>query len=232
MESRTRLVRGFSHDLKNPLGAADGHAALLEDGVLGDLTDTQRNSVQRIRVALAAAVSLINDLVELAHAEAGQIALREQPVDVREIAREMVEQYRPAAQQAGLAITGELRAVEIVPGDADRVRQILGNLLSNAVKYTKQGGQIEVKTAMRSADGRGECVAIDVVDTGIGVPQEKVQALFTEFERIDPSVKPGAGLGLAISRRLARLLGGEITVYTQRGRGSTFTLWLPRSRAG
>ncbi len=232
MESRTRLVRGFSHDLKNPLGAADGHAALLEDGVLGELTDAQRNSVQRIRAALAAAVSLINDLVELARAEAGQIVLKEQPVDVREIAREMVEQYRPAALQAGLAITGELRAVEIVPSDADRVRQILGNLLSNAVKYTKQGGQIEVKTAMRSADGRGECVAIDVVDTGIGIPQEKVQALFTEFERIDPSVKPGAGLGLAISRRLARLLGGEITVYTQRGRGSTFTLWLPRPQAG
>ncbi|HUP88662.1 MAG TPA: GAF domain-containing sensor histidine kinase, partial [Longimicrobiales bacterium] len=223
MESRTRLVRGFSHDVKNPLGAADGHASLLEDGMIGELTPPQLNSVSRIRNGIATAVSLINDLVELARAESGQIVLKKQPVDVREIAREIVEQYRPAAEQAGLSIKGELGAVEIVSTDADRARQVLGNLLSNAVKYTPSGGSIVVVTGMRE-----KTVVIDVVDTGIGIPADKLNVLFTEFERIDPTVKPGMGLGLAISRAIARLLGGDVTVSTERGRGSTFTLCLPK----
>ncbi|HEX6560325.1 MAG TPA: ATP-binding protein [Longimicrobiales bacterium] len=232
MESRTRLVRGFSHDLKNPLGAADGHAALLQDGMLGELTEQQRNSIERIRAALATAVALINDLVELARAEAGQIVIKTQPIDVREIVRELVEQYRPAAEQAGLSITGELASVDVVSNDADRLRQVLGNLLSNAVKYTKTGGSITVRTRMQAVPRAGiraarkQMVSIEVVDTGIGIPQEKLGVLFTEFERIDPSVRPGAGLGLAISRRIARLLGGDVTVETQRGAGSTFTLWV------
>jgi PAS domain S-box-containing protein len=230
MESRSRLMRGFTHDLKNPLGAADGHAALLEDGFLGELTEKQLASITRIRTSIRNAVNLIDDLVELARAESGQVVLKAQPVDVREIVRELVEQYRPAAQQAGLNITGTLNAVEIVTSDSDRVRQVLGNLLSNAVKYTKEGGSVEVSTSQRRTqdgpDGR-ECVVIDVADTGLGIPEDKLDALFTEFARIDPMVKPGAGLGLAISRRIARLLGGDVTVQTARGKGSTFTLWLP-----
>lgn len=235
IESRSRLIRGFSHDLKNPLGAADGHASLLEDRMLGELGEKQLSSVKRIRSAIRAAVSLIDDLVELARAEAGQIKLRPHAVDVRELVREMVEQYRPAAEQERLSIKGTLEAVELIKSDPDRVRQIVGNLLSNAVKYTQPGGSIEVRTGIRKSDNDLQypagCVAIDVIDTGIGIPQDKLELLFTEFARIDPSVKPGAGLGLAISRRIARLLGGEITVRTERGTGSTFTLWLPLEQA-
>lgn len=229
IESRTRLMRGFSHDLKNPIGAADGHAALLEDGMLGELNEPQMKSVVRIRAALKNAVSLINDLVELARAESGQIVIKQQPVDVREIVRELVASYRPAAEQAGLSIQRTLGKVPIVSTDADRVRQILGNLLSNAVKYTPAGGQIDVRTGTSTSGGPDErdYVTIEVADTGIGIPQDKVESLFTEFERIDPTVKPGAGLGLAISRRIARLLGGDVTVTTERGAGSTFTLLVP-----
>ena len=223
LESRARLMRGFSHDLKNPIGAADGHAALLEDQMLGPLTDAQLNSVKRIRTSLAYSVQLINDLVELARAEAGQLVIKQQPIDVREIAREMVEQYRPAAEQAGLSIGCVINQVDVVTSDADRVRQILGNLLSNAVKYTKSGGKLEVVTGLE--DGT---VHVDVVDTGIGIPADKLHVLFKEFERIDPTVKPGAGLGLAISQRLARALGGNLAVHTERGKGSRFRLSLPR----
>ena len=232
MVSRARLMRGFTHDLKNPIGAADGHAALLIDGMLGTLTEKQQNSVTRIRAALKSAIDLINDLVELARAESGQIKFRRVALDVREVAREMVEQYRPAAEQAGLTIAGTLDRCDIVPADVDRVRQILGNLLSNAVKYTPSGGTVAVKTAMSRSDNvlNGvDCVVIEVADTGIGIPEDKVEVLFREFERIDPTVKPGVGLGLAISRRIARLMGGEITVSTSRGEGSLFTLWLPLS---
>lgn len=223
MESRARLMRGFSHDLKNPLGAADGHAALLADGLLGELTEQQRNSVTRIRAAIGTAVGLINDLVELAKAESGQITLKPHEVDVRVIAREVVESYRPAAEQAGLTIKCDAQPVDPIITDPDRVRQVLGNLLTNAVKYTEKGGTIEVRTGMRAEGG----VAIDVVDTGIGIPADKMDVLFKEFERIDPSVRPGVGLGLAISRRIARLLGGDVTVTSQRGEGSVFTLALP-----
>ncbi|HUP89760.1 MAG TPA: ATP-binding protein [Longimicrobiales bacterium] len=222
MESRARMMRGFSHDLKNPLGAADGYAQLLEDGMMGELSAQQLRSVERIRAAIKSALHLINDLVDLARAEAGQLAIKKQPVDVRDVVREMVEQYRGAAEQAGISIGSKLNQVQVVSSDSDRIRQILGNLLSNAVKYTKQGGRIEVVTGLR--DGK---VVIDVVDTGIGIPDDKIGVLFTEFERIDPSVKPGAGLGLAISRRLAVALGGGLTVRTVRGEGSTFTISLP-----
>ncbi|HEY0670652.1 MAG TPA: ATP-binding protein, partial [Longimicrobiales bacterium] len=99
-------------------------------------------------------------------------------------------------------------------------------LLSNAVKYTKKGGRIIVRTEQRPNDA-GDCVVLEVEDTGIGIPADKMELLFEEFERIDPSVKPGIGLGLAISRRVARALNGEITVKSERGKGSIFTLWLP-----
>ncbi|MGQ0814501.1 MAG: ATP-binding protein [Gemmatimonadota bacterium] len=229
--TRTRLIRGFSHDLKNPIGAADGHAALLEDGMLGELSEKQRASVARIRIALRNAVGLIDDLVDLALAESGQLEVHRRPLDVRDVARELVEQYRPSAEQAGLGIKSVLEEVDVVQSDEARVRQVLGNLLSNAVKYTPAGGRVEVRTGMRKSDSElqqsGQFVVVDVADTGIGVPADKLDVLFTEFERIDPDVQPGAGLGLAISQRIARLLGGEITVATERGAGSTFTLWLP-----
>ena len=222
MEGHTRLVRGFAHDLKNPIGAADGHAALLQDGLLGELNEAQQKSVNRVRDGLKAAVQLINDVVELARAEAGQLILKKRPIDVRTIVKEIVEQYRAAAENAGLSIAADLGEVPEIESDPDRVRQILGNLVSNAVKYTKPGGSIQVRTGLGDT-----CVTIDVVDTGIGIPEDKLDVLFTEFERIDPTVKPGAGLGLAISRRMAAALGGSLTVKTKRGEGSVFTLSLP-----
>ncbi len=227
IKSRTRLMRGFTHDLKNPIGAADGHAALLEDGVLGNLTEDQLRSVGRIRSSLANALKLIDSLNEFARAETGKLELRIAPTQVIEIARELAEQYRATAEQAQVMLDLELVKVPIISSDDDRVRQILGNLLSNAIKYTESGGRICVRTDRRASDVSDNCVVVEVEDTGIGIPEEKFHMLFEEFERIDPTVKPGIGLGLALSRRIARALGGEITVKSVRGQGSTFTLWLP-----
>ena len=227
IKSRNRLMRGFTHDLKNPIGAADGHASLLEDGLLGHLTDEQLNSVQRIRSSLANALKLIDALNEFARAESGRLELRIAPTQVMEVAREMAEQYRATAEQAQVLIDLELNRVPIIHTDDDRIRQILGNLLSNAIKYTEPGGRLCVRTDVRASQLSPNCVVVEVEDTGIGIPADKTHMLFEEFERIDPSVKPGIGLGLAISRRVARALGGDITVRSKRGEGSTFTLWLP-----
>ena len=230
MKSRARLIRGFSHDVKNPLGAADGFLALLEDEIMGPVSPKQKEGIGRIRRSVGTALDLINELVEIARAEAGQLDIRQEPVDVREVAREMTGEYHAQAESKGL----DLRCTypdefPLIPSDATRIRQILGNLVSNAVKYTPAGG-ITVAVALRSGDEaptRGEWVAVDVTDTGPGIPLEKRHLLFREFSRLDPDAAHGAGLGLAISNSIAQALGGGLSVSGEVGRGSTFTLWLP-----
>ncbi|HET7461362.1 MAG TPA: GAF domain-containing sensor histidine kinase [Longimicrobium sp.] len=235
-EGRVRLLRGFSHDVKNPLGAADGHASLLEMGVLGELQPRQLESVGRIRASIRSALELIGDLLELARAEAGQIEVQRRPVDVRDVAREIVAEYHAQAAARGLELGVELPPeMPVVVTDVVRARQVLGNLISNAVKYTPKG-TVTVRVDLRGHDGdgngkgpprRGRWVAVDVADTGPGIPREQHGEIFREFGRLTPSAARGFGLGLAISQRVAAALGGCITVDSEVGRGSTFTLWLP-----
>ena len=229
-ESRTRLMRGFSHDVKNPLGAADGHAQLLEDGILGELSEQQRDSVGRIRRSIHSSLHLIDDLLELARAEAGQLEIAREPTDVAAIASDVTDDFRAKAEAKGLAL--DIHAGDDAHTETDpvRVRQVLGNLLSNAVKYTREG-QVAVTVEVH-ADGDGprpgEWIAVRVRDTGPGIPPDKRERIFQEFTRLDPEAEQGAGVGLAISRRITELMGGEITLESEVGRGSTFTLWIPR----
>jgi signal transduction histidine kinase len=234
MESRSRLMRGFSHDVKNPLGAADGYAALLEEGVHGELPPAQQAVVGRIRRSIRNALALIDDLHELARAEAGHIELACEPVDVGAVVRELAEDYRAGADAKGLTLRAAVGpGLPTVVGDTDRVRQALGNLLSNAVKYTDAGG-VTVTAARRGAarpegapSAADAWVAVAVADTGPGIAAAEQRRLFREFSRLHDGDKPGAGLGLAISQRLARALGGTITVDSAAGQGAVFTLWLP-----
>lgn len=227
MESRARLIRGFSHDLKNPLGAADGYLELIESGVFTD-PEKRELSVARARRAIHSALSLIQDLSELARVEAGQIDVRLQPVDVRRLVTEMVEDYRAQAEARGLELECALPPeLPIVQSDAGRIGQILGNLISNGVKYTP-AGRVRVRAeAGRPGPRPGEWVSVEVEDTGIGIAEDQQHLLFREFTRLSPSNTPGAGLGLAISQRVAEALSGCITVRSEAGRGSVFTLWLP-----
>lgn len=227
-------MRGFSHDVKNPLGAADGFAALLEEGIGGELTDAQRQSVQRIRKSIQMSLRLIGDLLELARAEAGQIDLEIQRVDIAALAREVAEDFRGQIDASGLGL--EVRAAEPIPAQSDpiRVRQILSNLVSNAAKYTRQG-RVTLDACHQSgadAPAPGDWAVIEVSDTGTGIPPEKRERIFHEFTRLDPNAANGAGVGLAISRRIARLLGGDLSVESEVGRGSRFTLWLPCTPPG
>ena len=230
-ESRARLMRGFSHDLRNPLGAADGHAQLLEAGLMGELGPRQRDSVMRIRRALRAALRLIDDLLHLARAEAGEIELTRAPVDVREAAREMAEEYRAQAEAKKLSVTTELPGeLPLTFSDAGRVRQILGNLLSNAIKYTDRGGigvRVTVREGGPGAPGAGRWITTEVRDTGRGIGGDDLPLLFQEFVRLKNPGEQGAGIGLAIARRMAGALSGDITVHSVPGEGSVFTLWLP-----
>jgi signal transduction histidine kinase len=223
-------VRGFSHDLKNPLGAARGHADLLGTGVKGDLAPDQRESVERIRSNIEASLILIDDLVSYASKGLAKVDIRPAPTDIRQVGREIAGEYRAQVEAAGLDLQLDLpEDIPLIYSDRIRIRQVLGNLLSNAVKYTAEGTvglRAEVLQDGAAPVG-GEAIAIRVSDTGSGIPAEKQSLLFQEFARLDPTATAGVGLGLAISRTIAHALAGEITVESTEGEGSTFTLWLP-----
>ncbi len=233
MESRARLIRGFSHDVRNPLGAADGYAQLLENGVYGKLAPEQAASVARIRRSIQSAVVLTDDLLDLARLEAGQLQVERQTVDLAALAGETAEEYRAQAEAARLTMEVQRPGTPLrIVSDGRRIHQVLGNLISNAIKYTPESGHVAVRVVARTGPEEGgsqgeQRVAVAVSDTGIGVPPEQRARIFDEFARVRPEEGRGAGLGLTISRRLARALGGDITLEPNAGAGSTFTLWLP-----
>ena len=226
-ESKNRLMRGFSHDVGNPIGAADGYMQLLEDGIFGPILEEQRTSIGRARRSLQAALHLINDLLEIARLERGQITITRESTDVRIAAREAAEQYRALAKAKGITLCIDTSvAVPSIESDPARVRQVLGNLISNAVKYTV-AGEVAVRVGYeRDPESCGR-LSISVTDTGLGIEQDKQRLLFQEFVRLDPTAGPGIGIGLAMSARIVEALGGAITVRSERGKGSTFVLWLP-----
>lgn len=230
MESRARLMRGFSHDVKNPLGAADGFLQILEEGILGEVTEEQAEHLGRARRSIHNSLELIEDLLDLARAEAGQLEIEWGPVDLRDATRELGEEYRAQAERKGLTLRMEVTdEMPVIRSDATRVRQVLGNLLSNAVKYTDEG-HVAARVHRWSGEGEGrsgDWVVAEVRDTGPGIPADQQRLLFQEFTRLDPGEKPGAGVGLAISQRIAQALGGEIEVESEPGKGSVFRFWLP-----
>jgi signal transduction histidine kinase len=228
-ESRAGLIRGFGHDVKNPLAAADGYLQLLEQSVMGEVTEGQKQSIARARRSLSSALALIDDLIELARAE-GVDVVRE-PVDLGALLVDLVEENRARASAKGLELAEEMPPESVrVETDPRRVRQVIGNLLSNAIKYTDRGRiTIRLQRRDRNQAGRtGRWAAVRVSDTGPGIPREEWPRLFREFNRLAPAAgTEGMGIGLAISRRLARALGGDITIESEVGFGSTFSLWLP-----
>jgi signal transduction histidine kinase len=230
-QSRIRLIRGFTHDVKNPLGVADGYLALIQEGALGTADEKGQATIVKVRRAIANALELIARQLDLARAEAGQLEIHPRDTDVAELVRDLSEAFRAQASKGQLDLSLEVAAgLPHVRTDATRVRQIVANLISNAVKYTPPGGRIVLHAYDGRAVGRRktDSVTIAVADTGPGIPRDKLPMLFSEFTRFDPKAAEGAGIGLAIAQRLAQALGGRITVDTEEGRGSTFRLELPQ----
>ena len=231
-EARARLLRGVTHDVKNPLGAAKGYAQLLELGVKAPLLPEQAPLVKGVTRSIDGALAILADLLDLARADSGGLGVNRVAIDLGAVVREAVEGHRPAAEAAGHALEvqtpgGELR----VYTDPARVEQVLGNLMSNAIKYTPSPGRITVRVELRrdgdAPDGRA-WATVQVLDTGPGIEPEQREAIFDEFTRLDDRIpQKGHGLGLAIARRVARLLGGNLTVEDSPEGGANFVLWLP-----
>jgi len=229
MASKSALMRGVTHDLKNPIGAALGYADLLSDGVLGPVPESQIQVVWRLRHLLSTTLETVNDLVELSRASEGGLRIDRNETDVIAIAREVADDYRAMANSAGLQLEMEAPAnVDKVETDPVRVRQVLGNLLSNAVKYTPAGGCVQVKASVVTDQALGHSVALSIVDDGPGIPEKMREHVFDEFFRVPTtSGADGAGVGLAIARRVSRMLGGDLRLSETPGGGATFTLLLP-----
>ncbi|HYW08243.1 MAG TPA: ATP-binding protein, partial [Longimicrobium sp.] len=230
-EARARLLRGVTHDIKNPLGAADGYAQLLEMELVGTLGTQQEKWVAGVRRGIGGALALIIDLLEVSSAESGDLPVHRESVDLTLLCAEAVEEHRGAAEARGHELVWNRGEAVRLHTDPARVRQVLGNLLVNAIKYTPAPGRITVWIE-RDADGTAPApsqrVAIHVSDNGPGIPLDERESIFGEFHRLHSAEQAsGHGLGLAISRLIARLLDGDLTVSGEPGEGATFSLLLP-----
>ena len=231
-QARDRFVAMMSHEMRTPLNAILGYAELLELEIEGQINDGQRRNLDRIRVGSRHLLDLINDVLDLARADARKLELDVRPVDVGAVIEEVAALLENQAEQKSLRLRTELDAsVPLVNADLQRLRQVLTNLVGNAIKFTERG-EVAISAAPGS-DGRS--VAIAVSDTGIGIEPATLGNVFNEFFQADNAltrIYGGSGLGLAISQRLARAMGGEITVESAVDKGSTFTVTLPAAAAG
>jgi two-component system, sensor histidine kinase len=225
MGARNRFYASMSHELRTPINAVIGYSTLMLDNIYGPLNAKQKEGLQRTLKAARHLLELVNDVLDLSKIEAGKIELSLQPVMFPALIEDLFVTVRPLADEYGsnlsLAMDGE--AFNIV-SDPRRVRQILLNLLSNAIKFG-EGKPIEL-TCKQNESGGAE---IEVADHGVGIAKEDIARIFEEFVQVSESKQPGTGLGLPISRRLAQLLDGSLTVCSTPGEGSTFRLTLPAS---
>lgn len=228
--ARDRVIRGVTHDVKNPLGAADGYAEILEMGLKGALPAEQLHIVGAIRRSLSSALAIIDDLLDLSRAERRELPFSPREVALDELVARIAEAHRGALQAAGQALDITVPSAPVmVATDPVRIEQVVGNLLSNAAKY---GGSGTVRVSLeRFPDGSPDGYAAVVVrDEGPGIPPDQLETIFDEFHRVHPEDGRGHGLGLAIARHVARQIGGDLTVESVAGAGATFTFRIPFRR--
>ena len=228
MDTRSRFYASMSHELRTPINAILGYNTLLLDGIYGPLEPQQQRGIERTHRAAKHLLELVNDVLDLSKIEAGKFELALQPTVFPLLVEELFVTVQPMADEAGctltLAHTGERPTIET---DPRRVRQVVLNLLSNAIKFGA-GRPIAVESR-GTADGG---IEIAVQDRGPGIPADDLPRVFDEFVQLEHThgqqMSTGTGLGLPISRRLARLLGGDLTAESTPGEGSTFRLTLPQ----
>jgi PAS domain S-box-containing protein len=228
--AKSEFLAAMSHELRTPLNAIGGFTELLMMGIRGPVTPEQMHDLDRIRRSQQHLLGIISDLLNFSKIEAGQLTYDIQPVVVAQVLQDVGVTIRPMTEAKQLAYeAGACGADVVAMADRTKLDQILLNLLSNAVKFTRPGGRVTTECSL--ADGR---VLVRVRDTGIGIPPEMQDAIFEPFVQVGRTLNTpneGAGLGLAISRDLARAMGGELTVESVVGHGATFTLSLPSARA-
>jgi signal transduction histidine kinase len=243
--SKTEFLSRMSHELRTPLNAILGYIQILDLGILGAITPEQHTHLNRVRQSAVHLLHLVNEILDLVTLETARLRVVREVGHVGEVCEAALTLVRIEAALRNLAVeglpAGEPGATYV--GDPDRVRQVLVHLLTNALKFTAPGGRVTVSCGTTGGAGAGggeepdpnapeggPWAYVRVTDTGIGIAPEQFALIFEAFTQIDGGhtrVEGGTGLGLTISRRLARAMGGDVTVRSAPGTGAAFTLWLP-----
>jgi len=230
-KAKSRFLANVSHELRTPLNAIVGYNALALSGLYGEVTPELRGAHDRIRTAADHLLRVLNDVLDLSKIEVGRMAVDTREVALEPLLERVVSIVEPVAEAKDVRL--DLVVARDLPSlvtDARHVRQILLNLVTNAIKFTERGSVTIVAT--RGEGAKSNMIATAIEDTGIGIARSDLGRIFDEFEQVRPdgrgdSIVRGTGLGLTVSRKLARLLGGDVDVTSRVGTGSRFTLWLP-----
>jgi signal transduction histidine kinase/FixJ family two-component response regulator len=229
--AKSDFLAAMSHELRTPLNAIAGHTELLEMEILGTVNASQRNALERIRRSEQHLLSLITDVLNFAKLEAGRVEYDIQDVPLANAVEDVVSMIHPQLAAKNITLSVSVDTALVARADPEKVRQILLNLLSNAVKFTAAGGRVVIDTPSRAHDELPPgAVYLRVTDTGIGIPRDKQGVIFDAFVQVYRDLTrttEGTGLGLTISRDLARKMGGDLRVRSVPGVGSSFTLSLP-----
>ena len=234
-ESADRMKSVFlatmSHELRTPLNSILGFSGVLSQGLAGPLNDEQTKQLKMISGSAKHLLDLINDVLDLSKIEAEQLEVEFEHFDARAALTHAVEMVAPLANAKALALTARIAPdVDQLVGDQRRFRQVLVNLLTNAVKFT-EAGSVVLAAEIDEANGDGEPrLRVRITDTGIGIDREHLEHIFKPFHQIDSGStrqQDGTGLGLSICKKLVGLLGGEISVSSEPGRGTSFEIRLP-----
>lgn len=222
------FITMVSHQLRSPLGTIAQYFEVILGGMAGKVEPKQEEMLSKARDRLERLMELINDWLDLAHMNRGQILDRFKPLSVKKVLENIVEFMQPSAQKENIRI--ELMPYpgnDWVKGDDETLTQAFSNLIANAIKYNKPGGKITVSLEEKEAS-----IAVDVEDTGIGIPEEHLPFIFDQFYRVktkEGKKLKGTGLGLSIAKKIVEAHGGTVQVRSEIGKGSTFTVFLPRT---
>jgi len=224
---KTRFFNYLNHELRTPLNSVLGFAELMVVEKAGPLTPQQARFCSNIESSGRQMLHLVNEMLDLAKLEAGKMEVARESLDLARVIELAIEQSRPLALKAGVEILFKPVDDMLVIGDQQRLLQVMLNLLSNALKFTPKGGLIEIRAAASD-----DTITVRVVDTGIGIAEDQLEVIFDEFAQaaMTESAAPlGTGLGLPLTRRLLRLMGGTVVAESAKGAGSTFLLTVPRA---
>jgi tubulin-specific chaperone A len=240
---KSEFLANMSHELRTPLNSILILSRILAENQEGNLSDKQLEYADTVHTSGKDLLDLINEILDLAKVESGRMEISLSRVRTSELVQAMRRMFEPVAERTGLGFVTELApdCPEVLVTDSKRLTQVLRNLLSNAFKFTEEG-EAALRIGRPAPDApladsgleREEAVAFQVADTGVGVPEDKQEVIFEAFKQADGTTSRkfgGTGLGLSISREFARLLGGELHMDSEVGRGSTFTLYLPEQLA-
>lgn len=225
---KSAFLATMSHELRTPLNSIIGFTGIMLQGLAGDLNDEQQKQMSMVQNSARHLLNLINDVLDISKIESGQLNVNMENFEMGKSIDKVLGIIRPLAEKKGLKLSSIVENQEILVGDERRFEQIILNLLTNAIKFTDKG-EVLLKCVSNK-----NTVQIDVTDTGIGIDEEHMAKLFTPFYQVDSGLTrkhEGTGLGLSISKKLAKMMGGDITVESKPGEGSTFSFIMKKTRS-